>query len=122
MEQNTEQFPGHDGFAQAAIVMAFLAFIGCRLLFLPMIIASIGIILAILARGFSRTFLPKTKLAIAVGILAIILNMFFNIQSISRSIELYRDPAFREQINEMYENLYGVPLEEDYEFFGGETL
>lgn len=122
MDYQNEQLPGHDGFAQAAFVMAILSLIGCRMLFIPTIVASIAIILAILSKGFCRQLMKKARIALLIAAAAIVLNLILSIRTLGVLADQMKTPEFREQFNQMYEEIYGVPYDDSLNLWGGEAL
>ena len=122
MDYQNEQIPGYDSFAQAAFVMAILSLIGCRMLFIPTIVASIAIILAMLSKGFRRHLTKKARYAFLIAVAAIILNLILSVQTMVRITDQMKTPEFREQFNQMYEDIYGVPYDDSINLWGGEAL
>lgn len=102
--------PGGRSLATASFVLGILSLITCFLftVYLPFILGSIAILLALLSKGQSPRLAGKAKTGICFGLLGI----FLNIVLITWIILLYGD-LIMETANEIYRNLtlemYGVP-------------
>lgn len=102
--------PGGRSLATASFVLGILSLITCLLftVYLPFILGSIAILLALLSKGQSPRLAGRAKIGICLGLLGILLN----IALITWILFLYGD-LILETANEIYRNLtlemYGVP-------------
>ncbi len=107
---------GGSALASASLILGIAALGTCLLftIYLPFILGSIAVLLALLSKGQSPRLDGKAKIGICVGILAI----FLNITLITAVLILYGD-LIMEAANEMYRNLtlemYGIPQDLPHE-------
>jgi len=122
--QNVPPVYGADGegLARAAFTMGLIALVACRMPFLSTILAAIAIILAIISRGYQRTFLRKTRNAVIIATIAIVANLVLSVSALSKLSEQMQSEEFKEQFNQMYEQIYGVPYDESLGLWEDETL
>ena len=77
--------------------------------FCPLFFGSIAIVMAFLSKGYDIRMAMHAKIGTALASVAIVLNISLLIGSLM--LYLYV-PAYKQQINRMYEQLYGESIED----------
>lgn len=106
--------PSGDSLANAALVTGIIAIVSfvTMTVYLPFIFGSISIVLALLSRGRASKLTTKAK----SGIFCAILGILCNIAMIGVSFYmLFYVPGVKEQVNEVFTQMYGTTFEEMYE-------
>ena len=95
--------------SKAAFVLGVAAVISCFMtVYVPVILGALAAVLALLGKT-GETFSKQAKTGIGLGLTAIALNVLV----IGFSLYTYEtDPQTHEQVNIMYENMYGETLDE----------
>ena len=107
----------HDKFARIAMTLAVLSIISAVTLqvYLPLILGSIAIILAILSKGQEPALRRNAKSAIACGTIGIVLDAAIIGVCVYLVVTV---PAYHKQFDSMFKQMYGETFEEmiqDYE-------
>ena len=105
---------------RAAFRLGFIAILSTFLVpvFLPFILGSFSIILAVISKGSSRKFSRRGKQALFLGIAAIVINIAYLLYAFTTVYSMLSTPSGREQISELLYRMYGMTLEEFLEQFG----
>ena len=77
--------------------------------FCPLFFGSIAIVMAFLSKGYDIRMATHAKIGAALASVAIVLNIALLVGSVM--LYLYV-PAYKQQINQVYEQMYGEPLED----------
>ncbi len=80
--------------------------------FVPCILGSIAIVLAILSKGSSLTLLPAAKRAVLFATIGIVINVSITVTAVVSAPRVFRDPQLHSQLNDMSSRLYGVTFDE----------
>ena len=113
-----------DKLAQAAQVLAVFS-IAMMLFFpvlLPYIPAGIAIVMAVISKGSDAKLSRKGRIALILGIIAIVASTARLVFSIVNLIEIAHDPERLEQMNELLYRMYGMSLQELLEQAGLDQL
>lgn len=105
--------------AQASMVLGIVAVLTAvsGTVYLPFLFGGVGIILAILSKGYSNT-LPTKAL---VGIIACIASLILNFFILGSTLYLvFNVPEYQQQFNQIYEQFYGESLDDTLERITGE--
>ena len=107
-----------------AMILGFVAIIGSFFMpvILPMIAGSISIILAILSKGGRSEFSPAAKRGFTFSLVAIIGTFVMMIALAFTTIRMMRDPSYRDQFNQVSQQLYGYTMDEMLENSFGYTM
>lgn len=104
----------HNKCAGKALVISGLAMLSAILqtVFLPFILAPIAMILSHISKGRTKSRPNAAKVATLISIGALFVNVFI----IGFNVYLYYNNAdYRNQLNQTYESMTGMTLEEYYE-------
>ena len=77
--------------------------------FCPLFFGSIAIVMAFLSKGYDIRMAMHAKIGTALASVAIVLNIALLVGSLM--LYLYV-PSYKQQINQMYEQLYGESIED----------
>ena len=100
-----------NGFESAAIILAVGALFSCTLIYGAYILGALAILFALLSRGAQMKLSTNAKIALIVGILAIVLSTVLTIAGFYFAIEMYGsiENALRE-----YCEMYGLDFEKEF--------
>ena len=104
-----------DGMATASLILGIISLVSLLLLRIstPFLLGGVGIVLAILSRGGTKKIIGKAKAGIICAVTAIVLDIAFCVFAVWLTFVLpNHSPAFREQINKICEEQYGVSYDE----------
>ena len=113
-----------DKLAQIAQILAVFS-IAMMLFFpvlLPYIPAGIAIVMAVISKGSDAKLSRKGRIALILGIIAIVASTALLVFSIINLIEIAHDPERLEQMNELLYRMYGMSLQELLEQAGLDQL
>ena len=99
----------HVHLATVALVMGLIAIPMCFFMYLGIILGGVAIVLAILSKGNAAKILPQARKGIIYGTIAIVLGYGVLVSSIH---SMLTDPEYRDQLNIMSEQYYGVSFDE----------
>ena len=97
--------------AQASFVLsiAALATTFFMTFFLPMILAPISIVLAIISKGKKKHVRDRAKAAVFISVCALVINFSILVNSF---VTLFRSPEMRATVNQVTEQMYGITVED----------
>ena len=96
-------------FATAAMVMGILSFFLTSTIFIPLILGSLGVILAILSKEGNIYMNRQAK----IGFTASLIGLISSLVLICSALYMYaNDTEYRNEVNTMYERMYGMTIEE----------
>ena len=85
---------------------------------LPLPLAGIAIVLAIISRGRGSEYPRKARNGLIMGIVALIINLIVLIGVLFSAFRMMSDPEYMEQFNETFEENYGHSIEDMFEGIG----
>ena len=85
---------------------------------LPLPLAGLAILLAIISKGRSSEYPRKARNGLITGIVALILNLVILAGVLISSFRMMSDPEYMEQFNETFENMYGSSMEDLFDDIG----
>lgn len=106
--------PPRNGMTTAASILGLATIVTTILctVYIPFITGSLAILFALLSKGSSKQMNPSAT----TGITSAIIGMIMNVVLIVSVIVLYlTNPTIREQANILFEQRYGVTIEEMWE-------
>ena len=100
-----------NGFETAAIILAVGALFSCTLIYGAYILGALAILFALLSRGAQMKLSTNAKIALIVGIFAIVLSTVLTIAGFYFAIEMFGsiENALRE-----YCEMYGLDFEKEF--------
>lgn len=100
-----------NGFERAAIILAVGALFSCTLIYGAYILGALAILFALLSRGAQMKLSTNAKIALILGIFAIVLSTVLTIAGFYFAIEMYGsiENALRE-----YCEMYGLDFEKEF--------
>lgn len=104
--------------ANTALVLGLISMFLVTTIFIPLLLGSFGIILAVLSKGKNLKMHPVAKTGFTTSILAILIAIFTTGYSMYM---LQTNAEYRAMINETCETLYGMPLDEYLQTYGGSS-
>ena len=110
---NNDYSHKYSGFSIASMVLGILSILTWCTGILPLAVGGLGILFAMLTHrskggmpSLSKAGLVLSCVGIAFGILITLMVV------INFIIPMYTDPAFYQEMNTLYENVYGISLDE----------
>ena len=100
--------------ARASFILSILSLASNFLIpvFLPLICASLAIILALLSRGSRRSLSSTAFHGVILSIVGIVISVVVFVYLIFSTIEILKTPELHEQLNQISEQINGVPFDE----------
>lgn len=114
--------PKKNSFATAALVMGILSLLTLCTVIGPLVFGSLGIIFGILSRRPGQKTAAEAVAGIVTSIIGCVISLIFVVLVFVASFSMLTNPEYREQINQMYEDMYGYSLDEMMEDMAGYTL
>lgn len=114
--------PTKSSFATAALVMGILSLVSLCTVIGPLIFGSLGIIFAILSRRPGQKTAGEAIAGIVTSAIGCVISLIFVILIFVASFSMLTNPEYREQMNQMYEDMYGYSFDEMMEEMTGSTL
>jgi hypothetical protein len=78
----------------------------------PCILASLAIIFAVLSKGGNLRFSRQARIAVILGVIAIVINVLFLGFSLATMKSILTDPEGRQQLSDILYRRYGMTLDE----------
>lgn len=105
--------------AAAAMVLGIISVLTAVMgtVYFPFLFGSIGIVLAVLSKGYESTMHTKALIGMITCIVALILNITILFSSIYM---VFTIPEYGEQFNKMYEQFYGESFDDTIKNMTGE--
>lgn len=114
--------PKKNTFATAALVMGILSLVSLCTVIGPLVFGSLGIIFAILSREQGQKTATEALIGVVTSTIGCAISILLIVVSLIVSIRMLANPASREQLNQMYEDVYGYSLDEMMEEMSGYNL
>lgn len=125
------QVPSKNGFSQACLVFGILSVVTILTGVLPLFFGSLCILFGILSKKSNAPYDSSAKIGFGCGAAGFTLSLAFMVVITIFLPTFFKDDTFRQQLDDTYEQLYGVDFEgflEEYlgtdveldEMFGGE--
>lgn len=114
--------PKKNTFATAALVMGILSLVSLCTVIGPLVFGSLGIIFAILSREQGQKTATEALIGVVTSTIGCAISILLIVVSLIVSIRMLVNPASREQLNQMYEDVYGYSLDEMMEEMSGYNL
>lgn len=109
----------HVNLATVAMVAGLLSVPFCFFGYIGIVLGGIAVVMAILSKGTEKKLLPQARKGIFYGSLGVIIGYAVVISSIHMVLT---DPAMRQQMNQISEQLYGISFDETLQELTGSTL
>ena len=103
------ELDGHVNMATVALVTGLISIPFCFFMNIGIILGGVAIVMALLSRGSQKKFLPQAKRGIIYGSLGVIIGYAV---MISTTITVLTDPTYREQLNQMSEQMSGESFDD----------
>lgn len=101
--------------AMASLFLGIASIFTVASVFLPFILGGLGILLALLSKGYGKKLLTQARIGIICGVSGMILTITIIISSVTMLLQnpdLLLD--FGKQYDQMFENMYGESTEDLY--------
>lgn len=100
--------------ASSAMALGIAAIGSCLILpvFFPLVFASVAIVLAMISRGGESTLTDRARLAILLGVIAIVVHTAVMAIVLRQGFQILTDPAQYKQFDNIFRSTYGTSLEE----------
>lgn len=99
--------PKKNAFASASMFLGIFALLSLGTILLPLPLAALGILFAILAHRKGQKFEIPNLVGLISSSVALILSTVVIVTSASMIPKLIKDPEYRKQLNSLSEQLYG---------------
>ena len=103
------QLDSHVNMATVALVTGLIAIPLSFVMNIGVVLGGVAVVLAILSRGSQKKFLPQAKRGIIYGTIGIVLGYVVFVSSLHTVLT---DPAYRQQLNQMSEQMNGQTFDE----------
>lgn len=102
------------GFAIASLICGILSLVFCCLGFISLALGAMGILFAVLSNRKGKPMSGMSVTGISTGIVGMALGFFITIYYIFAAMLpiMLQQPDFREQLDALYEEAYGMDMEE----------
>lgn len=111
-QQPIHQPKKSNGFVTASLIFGVLAFATVLTGFLPLFFGSLSILFAILAHRKGKRMETSAFLGVIASSIAMALSVVLIAIAVSLMPTMLKDPAYREQLNNMSETMYGITFDE----------
>ncbi len=115
------QYKPTDKFALVSMIMGICSLATFCTIFLPLVLGALGIIFAILSKRRGKKMESSAVTGVITSALGLGVALVFCIISIGSAFVMLQ-PENRDQLNELYENSFGMTYEEYVEEFYGEEM
>lgn len=116
------QIPVKNRFSQASLVCGVLAILTILTGILPIFFGSLSIIFGILSKKSNTPYDSNAKVGFGCGAAGLLMSFAFMAMTFILLPAMFKDDAFRQQLDATYEQLYGVDFEEFFELYTGEEI
>jgi hypothetical protein len=103
------QLDSHVNMATVALVTGLIAIPLSFVMNIGVVLGGVAVVLAILSRGSQKKFLPQAKRGMIYGTIGIVLGYVVFVSSLHTVLT---DPAYRQQLNQMSEQMNGQTFDE----------
>ena len=113
--RDQRQIPRRDSSLDSAAMTLGIVSIGISFLmpvFLPLILGTIGIIVALISRGYQPHLSRSARTGLTCSIIGIVGNIIFAIVIFFSAINLLRSGEMRDEMNRISSQMYGYSMDE----------
>ena len=103
------QLDSHVNMATVSLVTGLIAIPLSFVMNIGVVLGGVAVVLAILSRGSQKKFLPQAKRGIIYGTIGIVLGYIVFVSSLHTVLT---DPTYRQQLNQMSEQMNGQSFDE----------
>lgn len=114
--------PKKNAFSTAALLMGILSLVSLCTIIGPLIFGSLGIIFAVLAHRQNQKMGAETIIGIVTSAIGCGVSVLLLAVTLVSGVVMLTDPAYRQQLNEMSEEIYGYSFDELMEETYGYSL
>ena len=107
-----------NGFAVASMVCGIISIVLCCTIVLSLPFAALSILFAVLSHRKGRNLPGMSIAGISTGIMSLVFTLFMVVYVFVQLPFMLNDPYFRHQLDETYEDMYGMDFEEFWEYYG----
>lgn len=106
-----------NSFSVIAMILGFISLFTCSTVLIPLGLGSFGIILAVLSKEKDLKMSGPAAIGFATSILSIVLAIALTCSTVYM---LKHNSAYRQQVSQTFEKVYGMTLDEYLDTYGGE--
>ena len=103
------QLDSHVNMATVALVTGLIAIPLCFVMNIGIVLGGVAVILGILSKGSEKKLLPQAKRGIIYGTIGIVLGYIVFVSSMHT---ILTDPTYRQQLNQMSEQMNGQSFDD----------
>ncbi|SFP70723.1 hypothetical protein SAMN04487928_10697 [Butyrivibrio proteoclasticus] len=103
------QLDSHVNMATVALVTGLIAIPLCFVMNIGIVLGGVAVVLGILSKGAEKKLLPQAKRGIIYGTIGIVLGYIVFVSSMHT---ILTDPTYRQQLNQMSEQMNGQSFDD----------
>ncbi|SEF58499.1 hypothetical protein SAMN02910276_00529 [Butyrivibrio sp. Su6] len=103
------QLDSHVNMATVALVTGLIAIPLCFVMNIGIVLGGVAVVLGILSKGSEKKLLPQAKRGIIYGTIGIVLGYIVFVSSMHT---ILTDPTYRQQLNQMSEQMNGQSFDD----------
>ena len=103
------QLDSHVNMATVALITGLIAIPLCFVMNIGIVLGGVAVVLGILSKGSEKKLLPQAKRGIIYGTIGIVLGYIVFVSSMHT---ILTDPTYREQLNQMSEQMNGQSFDD----------
>ncbi|WP_022772413.1 hypothetical protein [Butyrivibrio sp. AE2015] len=103
------QLDSHVNMATVALVTGLIAIPLCFVMNIGIVLGGVAVVLGILSKGLEKKLLPQAKRGIIYGTIGIVLGYIVFVSSMHT---ILTDPTYRQQLNQMSEQMNGQSFDD----------
>ncbi|MBE5836609.1 hypothetical protein [Butyrivibrio sp.] len=103
------QLDGHVNMATVALITGLIAIPLCFVMNIGIVLGGVAVVLGILSKGSEKKLLPQAKRGIIYGTIGIVLGYIVFVSSMHT---ILTDPTYRQQLNQMSEQMNGQSFDD----------
>lgn len=107
-----------NSFAVASMVCGIISLVLCCTIVLSLPFAALSILFAVLSYRKGRNLPGMSIAGISTGIMSLVFTVFMMVYVLVQLPAMLDDPYFRNQLDQTYEEMYGMDFEEFWEYYG----
>lgn len=112
MDSDKQDLFDKNNFAMAALILGGISIVCIRTIFIPLFAGSFALLFGLLSKRSNQRLLPTAKLGIGCSAFGLIYGTVALVISLVTLPQNLQDPEFMKNANTVYEQLYGVSLED----------
>ncbi len=120
-QPNEPYYKPTDKFAMVSMILGICSLATFCTIFLPLVLGALGIIFAVLSKRRGKKMESSAVTGVITSSLGMGVALVFCIISVGSAFVMLQ-PENRDQLNELYENSFGMTYEEYVEEFYGEEM